>query len=207
MEYRRGDHYGLHTRVVEVCAEASDPDSFLRVVREPPPDYDPARPTERAKGPFVVRVEAPPQTRIAWFSAGGSFTTCVGEEPPKTRNSVSWAAEEPRDFRLFYEADVPVGNDTWHYNADREVKLDTPARTLYVRYVGDPAVNAVRIYAHCVDERPVTSGLVRIKHAWSENGTPREFEIALRGPASYRVRTEAEPADEFIEFAVPSLLR
>src|SRR5262249_26558353 len=94
MEYRTGDHHGLPTRVMEVRAGANR-DAFLRLCHTPPRDFDPARKTARAKGPFVVQVQAPPGTRIAWLSAGGSFNTHQGAAAARTRNSIAWAAGAP----------------------------------------------------------------------------------------------------------------
>ncbi len=52
---------------------------------------------------------------------------------------MAWATDEPGDFTEFYRADVPAGQSHWHYNADVEVKLDAPAKTVFIRYAGVPA--------------------------------------------------------------------
>jgi hypothetical protein len=140
MELRSGDHYGLPTRVTEIRTNGSQRDDFFKHLHAPPADFDPQRKTARAKGPFVVEVEAPPRSKIAWFSAGGNFATHQGDAARQTRNEMAYALEKPADFRVFYEADVPDDQAHWHYNADREVKLDVPARTVFIRYVGDPGV-------------------------------------------------------------------
>src|SRR5262249_42574886 len=154
MEYRTGDHHGLPTRVVEVRTNGSDRDDFLKYLSEKPKDFDPSRKTARARGPFVVKVPAPPGCKIAWLSAGGNFMTHQHEGAKKTSNTIAVALDEPKDFRTVYRADVPADQDHWHYNVDREVKLDRPARVVYLRYVGDPGVNNLRIYAHCIEDRP-----------------------------------------------------
>lgn len=176
---------------------------FLRRVVEQPEDYDPERKTERARGAFVVRVDALPGTRIAWFSAGASFATRQGAEAPRTRNSIAYAAGEPRDFREIYRSSVPPDQAHWHANADVEVKLDEPAKSIFVRYVGDPAVNNYRIYAHCLEDRPRPRGAVRIVHRWTERGEPKVREVALSGPGAYEIVCEEEPEDETVEIAVP----
>jgi hypothetical protein len=204
MEYRTGDHHGLPTRVVELRTNGSDKADFLKNLHEPPRDFDPARKSERAKGPFVVKVQAPPGAKIAWLSAGGSFQTHQGDSAPRTRNSIALAVGEPKDFKPIYRADVPAGQDHWHYNADREVKLDAPARTVYLRYVGDPAVNNLRIYAHCLDDRPRTGGPMVITHTWTEAGARKSKQVRLDKPGPYDVTADAEPVNESIELAVPS---
>ena len=99
---------------------------------------------------------------------------------------------------------MPTYCNHWFYNADPEVKLDEPARTLYVRYVGDPAVNNIRVYAHCVEDAPRGRGAVVITHRWTENGQPKSHRATLDAPGAYEVVAEGEPTDESIEIAVPS---
>jgi hypothetical protein len=198
-----GDHHGLPTRVVEIRPSLAKPDEFLKHLLEPPKDYDPARRTSRVRGPFVVRLPAPPGAKIAWFSAGGSFETHQGAAARNTRNTIAYAVDEPKDFRESYRADVPTDQSHWHYNVDREVKLDRPARVVFVRYLGDPAVNNIRLYAHCLDEPPRASAPVLITHRWLENAAQRTKQVRLSAPAQYEIVAEADPVDESIEIAVP----
>lgn len=207
MRYVTGDHYGLDGHVVEIRTNGSDRADFLKVMSEPPRDFDPARTTSRARGPFVARVSAPPGMKIAWFSGGGNFATHQGENAPKTRNTMAWAADEPENFREFYVAQVPAGQNHWHYNADVEVKLDAPARTVFLKYVGDPGVNNLRIFAHCVEEAPQRPSPVQITHAWKENGEPKSQKVSLERPGPYEITTQADPVDESVEIAVPSSRR
>lgn len=204
MEYRVGDHYGLPTRVLEIRTNGSDRADFLKYLHAPPADFDPGRTTARARGPFIVRVPAPPGARIAWFSAGGSFNTHQREAADQTRNSIAYAVETPEAFRLIEAASIPADQQHWHYNVDREVKLDRPAKVVYLRYVGDPGVNNLRIYAHCLDDPPRPRSPVTIRHAWTEEGRPKTKTVTLEGPGTYEVTTAAEPVDEFIELSVPS---
>jgi hypothetical protein len=204
MEYRTGDHHGLPTRVVEVRTVAGNRSDFLKHCHTPPRDFDPARWTARAKGPFIVKVQAPPGARIAWLCAGGSFNAHQRTEAPKTRNSIAYAVDQPKDFRTLYQAALPADQDHWHYQVDREVKLARPARVVYLRYVGDPAVNNLRIYAHCLDDRPRHGSRVVITHSWKEKGVLRSRKVAMRGRGSYEVTTAAEPENESIELAVAS---
>jgi len=204
MEYRTGDHYGLQTRVVEIRPNGSDPEDFFKYLWQLPRDYDPTRRTSRVHGEFVAKVRAPPHTRIAWFSAGGSFRTYLHAAARHTKNAMAYAVDEPKDFKIFYQANVPTDTEHWHYNADREVKLATPARTVYVRYVGEPAVNNIRIYAHCVDDRALPVSPVNITHVWSEGGVRRKRTITMEEPGPYEMLTAGEPVDESIELSVPS---
>jgi hypothetical protein len=205
MRYVTGDHYGLATRVVEIRTNGSDREDFLKYLAEPPADFDPARKTARAVGRLVAKVHAPPGTGIAWFSGGGSFQAHQDDHAPKTRNTMAYAVDEPQSFRRFYKAEVPAGQSHWHYNADVEVKLARPARTVYVEYVGDPAVNNLRIYAHCLEDRPRPATPVVITHRWTERGTARSKVVQVPGDqGAYEVVAEDDPEDVSIELSVPS---
>ena len=117
---------------------------------------------------------------------------------------MAWAADEPKDFKEFYRAEVPAGQSHWHYNADVEVKLDAPAKTVYLRYVGDPGVNNLRIFAHCVEDAAPAPSPVRITHAWKEKGVLKTKVVNLEKPGPYEVTTDDDPIDDSIEIAVPS---
>src|SRR5262245_48212430 len=199
-----GDHYQLPTRVLEIAPGLAKSEEFLKYLAEPPRDYDPARRTSRLRGSFVVKVPALPGARIAWFSAGASFVTHQGATAQNTRNTIAYAVDEPKEFREIYRADVPTDQSHWHYNVDREVKLDVPARAVFVRYVGDPAVNNIRLYAHCLDDPPRVSAPVRVTHRWTESGESKSKQVDLAGSAEYEIVTGTEPVDESIEIAVPA---
>jgi hypothetical protein len=204
MEFRTGDHYGLQTRVTEIRPNGNNRSDFLKHVHEPPADYDPARKTARAKGQFVVAVPAPPRSRIAWFSAGGNFHALQGESAGQTRNRMEYAVEAPGRFVEFYKAEVPTGQAHWHYNADRTVKLDTPARKVFIRYTGDPGVNNIRIYAHAVDEKPGEPSQVVVTHTWTENGQRQSKSVTLTRPSAYQIAAQGDPLNESVEIQVLS---
>ncbi len=204
MRFVTGDHYGLRTRVLEIRPNAGEPDEFLRHLVEPPQDYDPARRTARVRGAITAKVTASPGARIAWFSAGASFAVHQGDAAPQTGNSISYAINVPQNFREIYRAEIPTDQRHWHYNLDRDVRLDQPVRTLYVRYLGDPAVNNIRIYAHCLDDLPRTDRPIVITHAWLENGLSRSKTISLRKPGTYDILTASDPSDQWLRISVPS---
>lgn len=204
MQYVAGDHYGLPTRVVEIRPDAGDRDELLKHLVEPPQDYDPSRSTARVRGPLLVKVPAPFAAKIAWFSAGAGFRTHQRAAARRTRNTIAYAASEPNNFQQIYRANLPDDQDHWHYNVDREVRLDRPARTVYVRYVGDPALNNIRVYAHCLDDQPSPTHSVVITHVWREDGVRKSRRVKLPGPDSYEIVTGAAPTNESIEIAVCS---
>jgi hypothetical protein len=115
--------------------------------------------------------------------------------PPGRRRAQGFPDDLPRR--------VPTDQSHWHYNADREIKLDQPAKVVYLRYEGDPGVNSLRIYAHCLDDRPVRTNPITITHTWTENGVPKTHKVTLAKPGFYEITTDADPVDESIELACP----
>ena len=73
---------------------------------------------------------------------------------------MEYAAGDAEEFQTIYLAEVPTYTQHWHYNAAREVVLDTPADSLKVRCTGDPALNNFAIYAHCISLRPCPDAAV-----------------------------------------------
>jgi hypothetical protein len=204
MEYRTGDHYGLKTRVVEIRSEANRPEALLKYLVEPPADYDPQRKTARIRGPIVVQVEPPPGAKIAWVSAQGSFATHQREAARNTRNTIAYAVNAPRDFREIYRSQIPTDAEHWHCNAHREIRLDQPAQRLYLRYMGDPALNNFHVYAHCVDDGRRSTKPVTITHVWREPSGPKTQTVTLAQPGPYEIVAQDQPTCESIEIRVPS---
>jgi hypothetical protein len=202
------DHYGLASRVVEIRTNGNDQADFFKYLQERPKDFDPKRASAgRARGPFIARIGAPPHAKIAWFSAGGNFVTHQRDGAKAARNTIAYAANEPKDFQTIYRAEVPTDQSHWHYNADREIKLEQPAKVVYLRYEGDPGVNNLRIYAHCLDDLPRRRGPVNITHVWTENGAPKSRKVTLDKLQAYEIVAAADPVDESIEIALPSSVR
>ena len=132
---------------------------------------------------------------LTWFVAAGSFRTHQLEAARKTRNTISYATGRGEQFREIYRADVPADTEHWHHNAYREVKLAEPAERLFVRYHGDPALNNVRIYAHCLDDGRRSAGPVRITHVWHENNHRKRKTVTLGepGPLWSPISQRAQP--------------
>ena len=82
-----------------------------------------------------------------------------------------------------------------------------PARELFVRYAGEPALNNIRICAHCQDEHPRPVAPLVVTHAWSENGARKSKQMQLGSAGEYGIETGTDPVNESIEMAVPSGLR
>ena len=204
MRYVTGDHYGMPTRVMEIRNISKDPEDFFKHLHVRPEKYDHTRIHGRAVSRFVAKVAAPPGSRIAWFSAGGAFSSHAGGRGSKTANSMAYALEKSEGFKTFYKSDVPDLQQHWLYNVDKEVKLDKPARIVYIEYNPSPSVNNLRIYAHCLDDRKFSAGPVVIRHEWTEGGKARTKTVNLPGPGAYNLDVSAEPEDVSVEISVPS---
>lgn len=199
-----GDHYGLPSRVREVRSRASHPHKLLKYLASGPADYAPDRKTERLRGTIVAQVDAPPNTQIAWFTATGQFKTYQQERAVHTQNEMAYAANKPKDFISLYQADVPTYTNHWHYNAAREVQLEEPAKRIFVRYTGNPALNNFAIYAHCIPDRAPVQPSLEITHKWTEQGRPKQARIMLERSGAYEVKTTGNPVNQSIELAVKS---
>ena len=210
-ELKTGDHYGLPTRVLPIQPNSTDENSFLHYLLRAPRDYEPTRRSDRAKGAMIARLPALPNTKIAWFSAGASFGMAVGPNAAPPTNSIGYAVDAPRDFQPIFAdgtgptaIDRPTPQSHWHYNVDREVKLEQPARAVYVRYDGQPALNAYRLIAHCLDDVPAAPTPLRVTHSWTEGGQPREHSQTLDPIAGrYQIQAGPDPVNVSIELSVP----
>lgn len=207
LRFVTGDHYRRQTRVKEVRSRAGTPRELLKYLVAPPEDYDPQRKTGRIKGEAIVKVEAPPGTKIAWFTATGQFATYQRQAADRTDNRMAYAVGVPSNFQTIYKSDIPSYTDHWHYNAAREIVLDEPAQKLFVRYTGSPAVNNFAIYAHCEEDRPTKPVPTRITHQWSESDKLQQAQVTLEEPGQYEVMVEGMPENRSIQLEVPHLLR
>lgn len=212
LELKTGDHYGLPTRVLSIQPNAADENAFLHYLIRPPREYEPTRRSDRAKGAMIARLPALPKTRIAWFSAGASFAMPIGTDAFPLANRISYAVNTPRDFQPIFAdgtgqmaIDRPTPQSHWHYNVDREIKLKQPADAVYVSYDANPALNSYRLIAHCQDETPSNPTPLKVTHAWTEDGQPREYSQTIDATSErYQVTAGQNPVNVSIELAVPS---
>ena len=153
----------------------------------------------------MVKLQAPPGTKIAWLTAEGAFSTHQGQAARNTRNTISYAVDKPEAFQETYRAELPADTAHWHTNAHREIRLDRPAQRVYVRYVGDPALNNFHTLRPLLGRRPRLgpagddhASLARVRRRQAPHGHAR-----AAGPLT-RWHVDAEPVCESIEIAVPS---
>lgn len=194
-QIRTGDERGLPTEAMVIDASTADENSFLRPVIRPPKEYRPGDANQRVVGPFTARVSAPAGTRIAWLQYGGRIAPMPDSLQPE---SLTWgiatdrpAGFQPLDFgRLSAEIDAVSG-------------LDAPVPALFLRVDARPALNQLRLTAHCIraERRPPSSW--RITHRWTANGEARDQSINVDQQESYSINvTDAVADGQSIEFAV-----
>jgi hypothetical protein len=85
-----------------------------------------------------------------------------------------------------------------------EVRLDQPAKVLYLEYTGNPGVNNLRIYAHCLPDAPPSPQAVTITHKWTEKGQAKAKAVTLAKAGPYEIVCDEDPTDVSIEMTVPS---
>lgn len=203
MQFRRGDHYGLPTRVVEIRPDTASRSDFFNHLLVEPQDYQPESDTSRIRSPFVMVAQAPPRSKIAWFSAGGSFASHQLDDAAFTRYRMAYAADLPFDYTDFYSASMPLDMEHWHSNAQQEVRLAEPADVIYLRYQGEPAINTAQVYAHVLDNDQRNDSTVTITHQWYENNELRSYRASSDDEA-YFINVDTDPVNVSVTLAVAS---
>ncbi len=200
--YEIGDRYGRRTLPMLVTPNTADPNDLARYVVRMPRDYDPKRHTCRIRGDVIVRLAAPPRTRISWFTVGGTFRTHQGKQAEQTDNRVAYAVSEPENFREIYRSDVPSWVNHWRYNWDGDVLLGAPADVVYVRYTAHTGLNTIRACLHLRPDRAAEVDL-NVRHEYRVDGRLRSTEKWLAGPGSYAINCDGEPENVSIRLETP----
>ena len=198
-----GDRYGLTTIPMLVSPDTSNPKDLEKYLVTVPGDYDPRRDTCRIRGEAILHLAAPAGLKIAWFSAGATFRTDQGEQAAKTNNHIAYAVGEPRDFKEIYRSSVPTWVNHWRYNWDTDIRLDRPAEVVYVRFHGDPGLNAMRACLHLLPKEPPTTR-VQVTHEYAIDGRSYSRTQNLDGPAAYTIDCDGDPENVSVTIAVPS---
>jgi alkylhydroperoxidase family enzyme len=212
LELKTGDQFGRPTRVLAIQPNATDENAFLHYLLRAPQEYDPTSRAARARGTMIARLPSLPRTKIDWFSVGASFGMPVGSDAKPPKNAIEYAINTPREFTpVFGDGDGgvnviarPTPQAHWHYNFDTQVGLSPGAGdVVYVRYTGFP-LNAYRMFAHCLDDRPRAASPLTVTHHWTEAGQPKQHSQVLEpGMTRYQVQTGADVANVAIELSVP----
>ena len=204
LRYDAGDRYDGVTTPMIVLPNTADPADLARHVVAMPAQYDPA-PTSHAriKGECILKLPAPPGRKIVWLSVGGTFQTHQNEGAKNTAHTMGYAVGEPKGFKQVYKANVPTWVNHWRMNHDTDIRLDTPAEVVYVRYVGDPALNTMRACLHLTPPAPQDLA-VAITHGYTLDGKMTEKTVKMNAPGDYTVDCPGKVENVFIRMEKPS---
>ncbi|MHC4071632.1 MAG: hypothetical protein ACYSUD_05015, partial [Planctomycetota bacterium] len=188
--YNTGDRYGQQTIPMLVNPNTADPEDLKKYVLEMSDDYDPSRNTCRIRGEIILRLTAPPGTKISWFTVGGTFRTHQREQAANTDNRIAYATDRPEDFKEIYRSHVPAWVNHWRYNWDQDVVLSDPAEVVYVKYTANTGLNTMRACLHLLPNRTPGHN-IRTVHTYRIDGQLKRIEKQLTGPATYTVECSA----------------
>ena len=200
------DPHGEPTRMMPILPDLGVPADVQTYGIKVTGTYTPDDVKQRLRGTAIVPVQAPAGEMIEWLSVGGMFQAFRGEQAKQTANKIEIATSPEGPFKTVYDATgtVPAWNEHWHYAMDVDVTLEKAVPAVYVRYVGDPGCNAIRIYAHCRDRRPSNTGTVRVTHTYDigDERSVKSFDVSAAG-GSYNIECPADPTNVSMELAVP----
>jgi len=204
------DPRGRPTRLLPVLPHLGDPEDIRTYRVRITGDYRPRQVYQRVRGQAIVPVEVGPGQVIEWLSVGGMFSAHHLKKAPLTANRMEIATAPEGPFRTVYDATgtVPEWNQHWHYAMDTDVTLPEPARTVWVRYTGNPSLNAIRIYAHCRDLRPANTGVVRVTHDYSigDERVLKTVDVPAGG-GSYTIDCPEAPTNNALRLEAPHAAR
>jgi len=201
--YDLGDRYGKATVPMFVAPNCADAEDLKKYVVQMPKAYNPKRISSRMRGDVILKLEAPEATLIDWLTAGAAFTTYQRGAARNTANRIAYAVGKPENFKEIYKADNPTWINHWRYQWDQDVRLEKPAKVVYVRYTGKPAVNVIRATLH-LTPKVETQKAVQITHGYKVGGKLVEKLVKMDEPGDYTVKVDGKPENVFIKMAVPS---
>ncbi|MBT7860625.1 MAG: hypothetical protein HN712_09955 [Gemmatimonadetes bacterium] len=201
IQFETGDRYGYHTSVKEIRLNLRDPEQLERFLVRLDGDYQPLRAEAKICGEATLRIDAGPASGIRWFTAGGYFHTHLGAQARDSGNAIYYSidgADGP--WHDVCQAQVPDWVEFWHTGMDGDVVLDAPIETIHLKYVGDPGLNQIWIYAHCVESAPPSP--LRVTHGYEIDGESRADEYLFEQATEYEMVCESEPTNRYLRFAV-----
>lgn len=195
---RTGDERGLPTQAMVIQASTADENGFLRPVIRPPKEYRPGDANQRVIGPFTVRAGAAAGTHIAWMQVGGRFALKPDSLLPE---AVAWsvATGSPQGFQPLDLGRIAAEIDTTYVP-------EAPVPAVYFRVDARPALNQLRMTAHCVQVDSVPPSPWRITHRWTAGGDTREHTVDAAQQETYGVNVDGAPESQSMEFVVPGTL-
>jgi hypothetical protein len=200
--YDTGDRYDRQTIPMRVNPNTADPKDLAKYVLQIPADYDPERHTCRLRGEVIIRLIAPPRTKISWFTIGGTFRTYQGDEAGKTDNRIAYAVGQPDKFQEVHQSHVPAWVNHWRYNWDEDVVLREPAERVYVKYTANAGLNTIRACLHLLPGQTSDEAL-NVVHEYRVDGQLKTVERQLSGPCGYTIDCNAPPVNVSVKLEAP----
>ncbi len=201
-QYAIGDRYDQRTVPMFIKPNTADPEDLKKYVLEMPVDYDPKRHTCRIRGELVLRLAAPPGTKISWLTVGGTFRTDQREHAKNTDNRIAYATDRPEGFKEIYRSQVPTWVNHWRYNWDGDVVLTNPTGTVYIKYIANTGLNSIRACLHLLPSRAPQEH-IEVEHTYRIGDQLEQTQKRLEGPATYAIECSAEPQNVSIKLEVP----
>ena len=205
LTFTTGDRYGYNTTVEEIRLNLRHPDELLDLGAKINGSYEPLRNTAKIKGELIFKMDAKPGAKIKWFTAGGYFNTYSGKKARKDKNAIYYSTSGPEGpWKPVVTSDVPDWVLHWHYGMDEDIVLDQPAESVYFKYIGDPGLNQVWVYGHCLGREVDNSAAVEITYGVEENGEMKEVTNSFADKAEFTIDSGNEPDSKYFRLSLPS---
>ena len=206
LRYVSGDKHGWPTEAVAIEPELSDPADAKRWGVHVDGQYTPEDRTLRARGPVTLRVDALAGTKLRWLHVGASFNARRdGREQGLDR--ILYSLRPDGGWRVLREDAPPSWNEHWYYNAEAELVLERPVKSVWLKLEPATAANGLRIYLHCQPDSPPSSPPLTVTHAYRLEGRLVTKTFRLPRPRDYQITCEGEPENVCVRMAVPSQRR
>ncbi|MFC1716396.1 hypothetical protein ACFL6S_22180 [Candidatus Poribacteria bacterium] len=204
LKFKIGDKHGFSTTPWMQIPNMGDREEMSRYWTREPEDYDPERRNHRLKGEMELLFTAPPGRKIKWASLGGYFRSHQHEAAVNTKNELWYALDDSNEWKPAHIANIPTWHGHWHYAHDNEFVFQNPVEKLRVRYVGQPAVNGVRVNIHSLEPGEDPGKNTIVTHGFRMGGKLHEERFEFDGPGDYSIDCPETPEDMLIKLEVPS---
>ncbi len=207
LAFQSGDKHGLNTWTVPITPDGNDLEQ-MKPYLVGPYDYDKDRRRSRFEGPVTFRLDAPQGSQIEWLHVSAGLWALRDQEPATSGDRFLIALDEPSDFKEVWQARVPDWIEHWYFRGEQEVKLDRPARTVYVRIEPAHGMLNAHFYLHVSRQNagePADPAPVTVTHRFETGGQARTVTRNLPGPGPYTVTCDDQPRNISVAFEVPSV--
>lgn len=205
LTYETGDKYGLQTWTIPIAPDCNDIEQ-LKPYLYGQYNYDAERRRDRFQGPVTFKLEAPAGSRIEWLHiSAGLWANYEQGKAVESGDTFQVALDEPKDFKPVWKAEVPDWIEHWYFRGQKEVRLDRPAKTVYVRIAPRHGLLNVAFYLHVSKPvPPTTPQVVTVTHNFQTGQKKQSVSRELTRTGSYTVACDGEPENISIQYSVPN---